>query len=145
MVTGRLKDMIIIRGANVYPQDVERTVESPNGALRVGCCAAFAVEADGEEQLVVVQEARSWGGRWATLLSEIVARLSETMGVQAGAVVLVAPGQVPKTSSGKVRRGATRAAYVDDQLEEIARWERGKAVSVSPKWQREDLVQEQRR
>ena len=145
MVTGRLKDMIIIRGANVYPQDVERTVESTNGALRVGCCAAFAVEADGEEQLVVVQEARSWGGRWATLLSEIVARLSETMGVQAGAVVLVAPGQVPKTSSGKVRRGATRAAYVDDQLEEIARWERGKAVSVSPKWQREDLVQEQRR
>src|SRR6185436_15806739 len=55
-VTGRLKDLIIIRGRNHYPQDIEATVEQCHTALRPGCGAAFSVEVAGEERLVVVQE-----------------------------------------------------------------------------------------
>ena len=55
-IAGRLKDLIIIRGLNHYPQDIELTVETAHPALRLGCCAAFSIEVDGEERLAVVQE-----------------------------------------------------------------------------------------
>src|SRR5262249_33951336 len=55
-VTGRLKDLIIIRGVNHYPQDIERTVEKCHPALRPGCGASFSYEIEGEEHLVIVQE-----------------------------------------------------------------------------------------
>ncbi|MEG5061534.1 AMP-binding protein [Microcoleus sp. A2-D2] len=55
-VTGRLKDLIIIRGRNFYPQDIERTADRSHPSLRQGAIAAFSVEADGEEQLIIVQE-----------------------------------------------------------------------------------------
>jgi amino acid adenylation domain-containing protein len=93
-VTGRLKDLIILRGRNLYPQDVELTAERSHPALRPGCGAAFGVERDGEERLVLVQEAAE----------EHEAALDD--------VVLVRRNTVPKTSSGKIQRRACRAAYL---------------------------------
>jgi amino acid adenylation domain-containing protein len=116
-VTGRLKDLIIIRGRNLYPQDVERTAEESHAALRPGCGAAFAVEGDGEERLVVVQELdshrRDEAGAALEALRQAVAVEHEVMVHQA---VLVRAGTIPKTSSGKIQRHATRAAFLAGTL-----------------------------
>ena len=116
-VTGRRKDLLILRGRNLYPQDIERTVEESHPALRRGCGAAFAVEADGEERLVVVQELdphrRDEAGAALEALRRAVAEEHEAQVHQA---VLVRAGTVPKTSSGKIQRHAARAAFLAGTL-----------------------------
>jgi amino acid adenylation domain-containing protein/non-ribosomal peptide synthase protein (TIGR01720 family) len=115
-VTGRLKDLIILRGRNLYPQDVERTVEASHRSMRKGCGAAFAVDLDGAERLVVVQEV----DRHAKDLGEIAdaarAAVAAEHEAQLYDLLLVREGAVPKTSSGKVQRRACRAAYLDGSL-----------------------------
>jgi acyl-CoA synthetase (AMP-forming)/AMP-acid ligase II/acyl carrier protein len=113
-IAGRRKDLIILRGRNLYPQDVERTAELVHPALRPGCGAAFAIERDGEERLVVVWELdRRHAGEDAGALAEAVRRaVGEEFEVAVEEVLLVAPGCVPKTSSGKIQRQACRAAYL---------------------------------
>lgn len=121
-VAGRLKDLIIIRGANHYPQDVELTVESSHPSLRPGCGAAFSVDMDGEEKLVVVQEV---GDRKRVDLSEITDSMRESVAerheLQVYAAVLVKPGTIPKTSSGKIQRSACRKEFLEGKLEEVYR------------------------
>jgi amino acid adenylation domain-containing protein len=117
-LTGRFKDLIIIRGRNHYPQDIELTTERSHAALRPGCGAAFSVEVAGEERLVVVQEvARHYG---ETSLEEVVGSIrrdiAEAHELQAYAVVLVKTGSVPKTSSGKIQRHACRAGFLAERL-----------------------------
>nr|AWI62626.1 nonribosomal peptide synthetase [Cystobacter sp.] len=124
-VTGRLKDLIIIRGRNLYPQDIERTVERCHPALRPGCGAAFSVDASGQERLVVVQELA------ADMLGEgetpegLVARLREDVTAQHGvgvwSIVLVQRGTIPKTSSGKIQRHACREGFLRGELSEQVR------------------------
>ncbi|MFL6333082.1 MAG: condensation domain-containing protein, partial [Pyrinomonadaceae bacterium] len=122
-ITGRLKDLIIIRGRNLYAHDVERAVEESHGALRPGCGAAFAVEEGGEERLVVVHEVERRAGAGREELLESVRRaLAEEFEVQPAAVVLVKPGVVPKTSSGKIQRRACRELFLTGQLEPLAMW-----------------------
>jgi acyl-CoA synthetase (AMP-forming)/AMP-acid ligase II len=116
-VTGRRKDLIILRGRNLYPQDVERTVAAAHEALRPGCGAAFAVVVDGEERLVVAQEV----DRTATASGEELGRavrraVSEGHDASLHALVLLPHGALPKTSSGKVRRRATRDAWLAGSL-----------------------------
>jgi len=121
-VTGRLKDLIIVRGANHYPQDIEQTVESVHPSLRYGCAAAFSVEIGGEEQLVVVQEAeRREGLDPQALIDAIRQAISQRHELQTHSVVLVRKGTIAKTSSGKIQRHACKAAFVDGRLREIAR------------------------
>ena len=121
-VTGRLKDMIIIRGQNHYPQDIERTVERSHPALREpGFSAAFSLDVAGEERLVVVAEVDR---RFLAQASEewvgtIRQAISETHEIQAYDVVLAHPGNVPKTSSGKIQRRASKAAYLARELEVV--------------------------
>ena len=93
-VTGRLKDLIILRGRNHYPQDIELTAERSHPALRPGCGAAFSVDVDGEERLVVVQEVeRTARRRTSTAVAEAVRRaVAEEHEVQVHEVVLIAPG-----------------------------------------------------
>ncbi len=116
-ITGRIKDLIIIRGCNHYPQDIELTVEQSNPMLRPGCGAAFSVEVAGEERLVVVQEVEY---RQRPRVQEAGAAIRravlEDHGVQVFAVVLVRPGTIPKSSSGKIRRRACRAAFLSESL-----------------------------
>lgn len=120
-VTGRSKDLIIIRGRNHYPQDIELTVEACHPAARPGGGAAFSVELAGEERLVIVQEIDRRYQK--TDLREVVAAIrgavTEAHEVQAHAVVLSKPGSVPKTSSGKVQRLACREAFLTGALNAI--------------------------
>ena len=112
-VTGRLKDLIIIRGRNHYPQDIERTVERSSAALRPGGGAAFSLEIEGEERLIIVQEVHRSVRKQdlAEVIGAIREAVAEEHELQVYAVVLSKVGSVPKTSSGKVQRHACRAAF----------------------------------
>ncbi|RKH17382.1 amino acid adenylation domain-containing protein [Corallococcus sp. CA047B] len=123
-VTGRLKDLIIIRGRNHYPQDIERTVESSHPAIRPGCTAAFSIELEDEERLIVVTEVdrravEKAGVDLEALTQGIRQAVAAGHDLQAQGVVLLGPGAIPKTSSGKIQRFATRAEYVADTLEAL--------------------------
>ncbi|HYO15771.1 MAG TPA: amino acid adenylation domain-containing protein [Thermoanaerobaculia bacterium] len=121
-VTGRLKDLIILRGRNLYPQDVELTVEASHPALRAGCGAAFSVEAGGEEVLVVVQEIEKRREDEAgPALAAARRAVAEEHEAALHEIVLLRAGTLPKTSSGKVQRHACRAAYLAGGLEVVAR------------------------
>ncbi|HEY0734083.1 MAG TPA: amino acid adenylation domain-containing protein, partial [Herpetosiphonaceae bacterium] len=118
-VTGRLKDLIIIRGRNHYPQDIELTVERSHYALRPGCGAAFSVTVDGEERLVVVQEVERQHRKIdpAPAIQAIRAAVAEQHELQVYGVVLIKPGSLPKTSSGKIQRRACQAKFGAGELE----------------------------
>ncbi|HWS53774.1 MAG TPA: AMP-binding protein, partial [Pyrinomonadaceae bacterium] len=125
-VTGRLKDLIIIRGLNHYPQDIERTAGSSHPALRPGGGAAFSIEVGGEERLVVVQEVA--GRRHPDLPSAVEAirqAVAEEHEIRAHGVTLVRAGELPRTSSGKVRRRDCRSLYLSGGFEELAGWRAG--------------------
>jgi hypothetical protein len=119
-VTGRLKDMIIIRGRNLYPQDLELTAERCHKALRPGCAVAFSIETATDEGLVLVQELRD---PHQTGLEEIIKTIRKTVanahGVTIHSIALVSTGSIPKTSSGKLQRQACRAAYIAGTLDAI--------------------------
>jgi len=121
-IAGRLKDLIIIRGRNHYPQDIEQTVEQSHPALRPGCSAAFSVQIEGQEHLVVAQEVRR-GVTDAELqkaIQTIRQALVEQHELQAHGVLLLKSHAIPKTSSGKVQRYACREGFLSDSLETVA-------------------------
>lgn len=141
-VTGRIKDVIIIGGRNHYPQDIELTAEQGHEAVRPGCVAAFSVEADGEERLVVAAEvdrkylradpARAGEGEGPGASAELkgVRRavrqaVSDCHGVPLHALVLLRVGSIPKTSSGKIRRHACRNGFLDGTLRDLAAEQEG--------------------
>jgi amino acid adenylation domain-containing protein len=123
-VTGRLKDLIILRGRNHYPQDIELTVERSHAALRPGCGAAFAVEREGEERLVVAVEVQREHRHddAAGIIAAIRRAIADEHEVTPDAVVLLKPATLPRTSSGKVQRHACRAAYLAGDLATVATW-----------------------
>ena len=122
-VTGRLKDLVIIRGRNHYPQDIELTVDESHPALRSGCGAAFSVEVEGEEQLVVAQEVeRSYLRKLDA--NEVVGAVREAVSQQheleVYAVLLLKTGSIPKTSSGKIQRYACKQRLLAGTLDIVA-------------------------
>jgi amino acid adenylation domain-containing protein len=120
-VAARLKDLIIIRGRNHYPQDIELTVERCHPALRPGCTAAFTIDVDGQEELVVVQEVRPDAGEGLATVAAVIRRaVAEEHELRAHRVALIAPGMLPKTSSGKVQRRACREQLLADALPVLA-------------------------
>ncbi len=139
-VTGRRKDLIIIGGRNYYPQDIEWTAERAHPSVRPGCVAAFSVAGDrGEELAVVVEVERGVLGRApqdesrpaaeapdgfpaSDMLGAVTAAVGHDHGLRIGALLLVRPGAVPKTTSGKVRRSACRAAMAAGTLPVLARY-----------------------
>lgn len=124
-VTGRLKDVIIIRGQNHYPQDIELTVEESHPALRSGCGAAFAIDFKNSEQLVVVQEVERSYLRKLNV-QEVVGNIRQALtgqhGLQVFSVVLVKTASIAKTSSGKIRRRACREAFLSGNLDVVDDW-----------------------
>jgi amino acid adenylation domain-containing protein len=123
-VTGRLKDLIILRGRNHYPQDIELTAERSHPALRPGCGAAFAVEREGEERLVVMAEVQREHRQddASGIVAAIRRAVADEHEVTPDAVVLLKPATLPKTSSGKVQRHACRAAYLAGDFAAVASW-----------------------
>ncbi|MBI3028020.1 MAG: 1-acyl-sn-glycerol-3-phosphate acyltransferase, partial [Candidatus Rokubacteria bacterium] len=118
-ITGRQKDVIIKAGRNLYPQEVEEVAGDVPG-IRKGCVAAFGVPDPeiGTERLVVVAESRETAPEpRERLRAAVVDRVVSALGIPPDAVVISPPGTVPKTPSGKVRRGATRQAYLSGALE----------------------------
>ena len=137
-VTGRLNDVIIILGRNHYPQIIEQIVEQSHEALHPNYGAAFGIEVDGEERLVVVQEVkRSYLLNPDTLdIDRVVASIREALAeqlVEVYAVALLKTGSIPKTSSGKVKRHACRAKFLDGSLNLVGEWRhfQSKQSSVS--------------
>ncbi len=137
IVTGRLKDLIIIEGRNHYPQDIEKTVEDTHPALHAGCSAAFSVTVDRQERLVVaVEVTRNY--RPLTegsteeptgnvegvqvldtkkLLKQVRAAVAEEHDILLSELVLLKTGTINKTSSGKIQRQACRADYLNQTLD----------------------------
>ena len=122
-MTGRLKDLIIIRGKNHYPQDIELTTQSSHQTLRPSCNAAFSVDIENEERLVIVQEVQETA--IASLDPEQVFNtirqaVSQEHQLQVYAILLLKPGTIPKTSSNKIQRHACKIGFLDNSLEVIA-------------------------
>ncbi|UFZ04101.1 amino acid adenylation domain-containing protein [Bradyrhizobium ontarionense] len=126
-VAGRVKDLIVIRGMNHYPQDIEYTVEASHPALLPHGSAAFSVARDDGDHLVVVAEL-SRAGLHVPSTDDVIAAVSRAIASEhelvADTVVLVRPGHLPKTTSGKVRRNACRDAWLNHQLNIVASAER---------------------
>lgn len=124
-ITGRLKDMIIIRGSNHYPQDIELTIENSHPALRPGCGAVFLAEIKGEERLIAVYEVeRSYLRKLDVkdVIGNIRESVVEEHSLQIYAIVLVNPGSIPKTSSGKIQRYLCREKFFIGSLNVIEDW-----------------------
>jgi acyl-CoA synthetase (AMP-forming)/AMP-acid ligase II len=122
-ITGRIKEIVIIRGANHYPQDIEDTVQSCHPALRPHGGAAFTVrEGDEPEKLIVVQEVeRTERNRIAP--DEIIGRIREAIvnehEIVPEEIMLLRPGSLPKTTSGKIQRGLSRQLWLSGSLERL--------------------------
>ena len=124
-VTGRLKDVIIIRGQNHYPQDIELTVQNSHPALRPNYGAVFTLDFKGSERLFIVQEVeRSYIRKLD--VSEVVGNIRQAVtaehALQVYTTVLVKTGSIPKTSSGKIRRHACRAEFITGSLNVVGDW-----------------------
>ncbi|MBV9927176.1 MAG: amino acid adenylation domain-containing protein, partial [Acidobacteria bacterium] len=125
-VTGRLKDLIIVRGLNYYPHDIEAAAERAHGQFRAGANAAFSATFGDEEQLVVVQEVELRPSRdWPAMAEAIRETVAQEFELQAHAVVLVKPGNVLKTSSGKVQRSLCRSRFCAGELDAVYEWRLG--------------------
>jgi len=123
-VTGRLKDLIIIRGVNRYPQDIESTVERASDRLQPGASAAIAVDVAGRERLIVIAEVARKRQRdgWNEVIDAIRRDVTLEHDVPPDAVILVRAGSIPKTSSGKIQRHACRDGFIEGSLSGVAQW-----------------------
>ncbi|MCA9548938.1 MAG: AMP-binding protein [Myxococcales bacterium] len=144
-ITGRIKDLIIVRGNNHYPQDIEFTVQDAHSSIRAGCVAAFSYEDDGEEKLAVVAEVerrytQGWGpspdrrvaeaapglpmasGQFSPeeVVASITRAISEAHGLKVSRVELIKAGSISKTTSGKIQRRATKRAMLSGRLDRVA-------------------------
>ena len=119
-VTGRIKDLLIVRGRNLYPQDVEMVVEEISPALRQGGGATFSLE-ESDEEIAVVHEVKArLVDSLDDLLMEIGARVTEQFDVMPALICLIEPGQLPKTTSGKVQRRKCRERLLAGELATVA-------------------------
>lgn len=124
-ITGRLKDLIIIRGRNHYPQDIELTVEQSHPALRVGHGAAFTVDVDRQERLVIAQEVERSFLRNLNVnevVMAICAAVAQQHEIQVYGILLLKTGSIPKTSSGKIQRHACRVGFLKNSLNIVSDW-----------------------
>ena len=117
-VTGRLKDLIIIRGHNYYPQDIELTAEKSHAALQANAGAAFSVDVEEQERLVIMFELtrRQRRANVEEVADAIRSAVSKVYELEVYAVVLIRPNRIPKTTSGKIQRYACRKAFLEGSL-----------------------------
>ncbi|OKH26188.1 AMP-dependent synthetase [Hydrococcus rivularis NIES-593] len=123
-ITGRIKDLIIMRGTNHYPQDIEWTVQHLHPALRPDYGAAFSIEDNGEEQLVIVQEVerRTENLDLKQIIGDIRQEIAEQHEIPVYAIVLAKSGTILKTASGKIQRRACRQNFLNGTINIVAAW-----------------------
>lgn len=127
-ITGRLKELMVIRGQNIYPQDVEREMEKAHEALQSGAACAFSITTTTEEKLVLIQELKRSHYRdadTAVVIAAIRTAVVKQFELPVHAIWLIRPGAMLKTSSGKIQRNACKQAYLNEQpaaLKVIASW-----------------------
>lgn len=122
-VVGRIKEMIIIRGRNYYPHDIEAAVARGHSALKPGGGAAFACELGGTERVVIVHEVRRGPGFNAEQVMAAIRReLAAEFFLAPGAVVLIPGGALPRTNSGKTARTVCRDHFLRGRLPVVAQW-----------------------
>ncbi len=122
-VVGRIKELIIIRGRNYYPHDIEAAVARGHAALRPGGGAAFACEMGGAERVVIVHEVRRGPGfDPEKVMAAIRRELAAEFFLAPGAVVLIPGGALPRTNSGKIARAVCRESFLRGQLPVVAQW-----------------------
>jgi acyl transferase domain-containing protein/NADPH:quinone reductase-like Zn-dependent oxidoreductase/acyl carrier protein len=142
-VTGRLKDLIVMNGANHYPQEIEASASASHPAARAGCCAAFAVNGPGGEGLAIVQETEPRAEyKPAEVFAAMRKAVAEAHGIDTAAIALIAPGSIPRTSSGKIRRNACRAAFLEGALDAAAEWKAPDAPASGPAGRSEEEIRE---
>jgi 8-amino-7-oxononanoate synthase len=130
-ITGRIDDLIILRGCNHHPQDIEATARESHSLLKSGLGAAFAVDDAGTQRLVLVHEVeRLVGSNLTSVLTAVRAAVLEMHGLSIDAVVLIRCGTIAKTSSGKVQRHASRAAFLANTLKPLAQHLDGNAMAI---------------
>jgi acyl-CoA synthetase (AMP-forming)/AMP-acid ligase II len=119
-ITGRIKDLIIVDGRNHYPQDVEQSVERAHPAVRRHAVGAFSVPGPaGELAVVVAERSKQFTAEtldYAEAAAAIRAAVSADHGLAVHEVLIVEPGAVPRTSSGKIQRSACRARHLEGTL-----------------------------
>ena len=123
-VCGRIKDMIIVRGQNYYPQDVEEVVEKASGLIRTSCVAAFQIHEDSEPALAVVAEVKNPKALPDAL--KIAAAVRNYLNVEVAVISFIAPRAIPRTSSGKIMRNQTRQMWLDGQFTVLSEFSREK-------------------
>jgi acyl-CoA synthetase (AMP-forming)/AMP-acid ligase II/acyl carrier protein len=134
LVTGRLKDLIIIRGQNHYPQDIELSVQTSHRALQSAAGAAVAIATVTGEALVIVQEVTRDALRQldaAAVIEAIRQAVATQHDLAVEAIALLKPGSIPKTSSGKVKRYQCRTDFLNEMLETVARWRAPEAAPIA--------------
>jgi acyl-CoA synthetase (AMP-forming)/AMP-acid ligase II len=122
-VTGRIKDILIVRGIKHFPQDIEGTVERASPGVRAGCCAVFAMPGGDGDEVAVAAELDGFGEDTPdAVILNIREAIGAAHGIQVSAVALVAPGAIPKTTSGKLQRFLCREGLLNGRLTPVSFW-----------------------
>jgi fatty acid CoA ligase FadD28 len=121
-IVGRIKDLLIVYGRNHYPEDIEATIQEITG----GRCAAISLSDARSEKLVAIVELKKKGdsddeamARYSTIKSDVTSAISKSHGLKVSDLVLVAPGAIPITTSGKIRRSTCVEQYRQDQFSRV--------------------------
>src|SRR5579863_151278 len=129
-VCGRIKDMIILRGQNYYPQDIEHVVEKSSSLIRHNCVAAFQVQEDSEPALAIVAEVKN--PKAPPEARKIAAAVRNYLNVEVAKISLIAPRAIPRTSSGKIMRHKTKQMWLHGQFTVLSEFSREKDAGSCP-------------
>jgi thioester reductase-like protein len=128
-VCGRIKDMIILRGQNYYPQDIENVVERTSGLIRNNCVAAFQIHEDSEPALAIVAEVKN--PKVLPDARKIAAAVRNYVNVEVALISFIAPRAIPRTSSGKIMRHKTKNMWLEGQFTVLSEFSREKDAGCS--------------
>jgi thioester reductase-like protein len=123
-VCGRIKDMIILRGQNYYPQDIENVVERASGLIRSSCVAAFQIQEDSEPALAIVAEVKN--PKALPEARKIAAAVRSYLNVEVALISFIAPRAIPRTSSGKIMRHKAKQMWLENEFTVLSEFSREK-------------------
>jgi acyl-CoA synthetase (AMP-forming)/AMP-acid ligase II len=121
-ITGRIKEVLVINGRALYATDIEAAAEAASPALRHNCGAAFEIETGGRRRAALVVEARAGEEDFDAVYAAVREGVRERLEIDLGAICLIAPRTIPRTSSGKTRRGECRELFLRGQLDSVGEW-----------------------